>query len=223
MNAAKIRLSPPEMELVLNADWILTKNRVMDKAREMMGMLRGFQQEIIEENWNGVFPDIVMQSGAKLTRGENYLGLPWLVLDHPRLFQKEDVMALRSFFWWGRFFSVTLHLAGRYKTLYENQVLSQWDSLQKAPRQTVTVPGDPCYYICVHSSPWEHHFERENYRPAEELSREEWESVIRDKPFIKLARKIPLTAWEGPFEICDVLGWHYYSLLKLLGGRQSVT
>lgn len=218
MNAAKIRLSPPEMELLLNADWILTKNRVLDKAREMMGRLRGFQEEILEENWNGTFPDRVLQSGAKITRGENYQGLPWVVLDHPRLFSKEDVMAIRTLCWWGRSFSVTLQLAGHYKARYENAILPQFESLRARDGQAVPVPGDKNYYLCMHTSPWEHHFGEENYRAVDTLSRNEWEQTIREKPFIKIAKRIPLTAWEGPFDICDVLGWHYYSLLKLLAG-----
>ena len=211
------------MELVLNADWILTKNRVMDKVKDMMGFLQGFQQEILEENWNGVFPEAVLRSGAKLTRGENYLGLPWVVLDHPRLFTKEEVMAIRTLFWWGRSFSVTLQLSGQYKDRFAGALLSHYTTVRQQAEQPAPVPGDPGYYICVGDSPWDHHFGPENYRPAETCSRDEWEKLILDKPFIKLSRKIPLTAWDGPFDICDILGWHYYALLKLLQERGSVT
>ena len=33
---------------------------------------------------------------------------------------------------------------------------------------------------------------------------------------LKLAKQIPLDAWEGPYNITEVLAWHYFSLVKLL-------
>ena len=41
MNTAKIRLSPKEMELVRNADWILTKNHIIQKAKTVTGKFTG--------------------------------------------------------------------------------------------------------------------------------------------------------------------------------------
>ncbi len=35
------------------------------------------------------------------------------MLDYPRAFGRDSIFACRTFFWWGRFFSLTLHLAGR--------------------------------------------------------------------------------------------------------------
>ena len=51
----------------------------------------------------------------KISKGENYRGLPYVMLDYPRLFGREEVLAIRTFFWWGHGFSVTLHLKGGYR------------------------------------------------------------------------------------------------------------
>ena len=39
MNKTKIQLSAEEMKLVLNGDWILTKNRVIEKVYALFGEL----------------------------------------------------------------------------------------------------------------------------------------------------------------------------------------
>ena len=54
----------------------------------------------------------IVQSTPKIAKGENYLQLPYVLLDYPRCFDKENIFAIRTMFWWGNFFSITLHLSG---------------------------------------------------------------------------------------------------------------
>jgi hypothetical protein len=215
MDEAKIRLSQAEIELIKNADLILTKNRILEKVREMLRQLVYPQQDILYDENEGLVPEEVVASSFKISRGENYLGLPWVVLDHPRYFSKEDVMALRTMCWWGRCFGVTLHLAGKYKLQYEKKILQRYEKLAAATEDPNGLPGKT-FYICVNASQWEHHFDESNYRPVKELSRDEWHEIITGKSFIKLAKKIPLNAWEGRYKIIDVLSWHFYTLTDVL-------
>lgn len=97
MAAAKIRLSTEEMELVLNDQWILTKNRVLGKVNELLLEVLAAQQEIFPL-FAGNLPAEVMAVSPKISRGEQYKGLPWLVLDHPRWFGRQSVFAIRTFF-----------------------------------------------------------------------------------------------------------------------------
>jgi hypothetical protein len=106
----KIRLSAEEKQLVRTDRFILTKNRIIRKTMLLFGQLKEEYDQLLE----GVeLPEGT--ASAKISRGENYEGLPWIMLDHPRYFRKEDILAIRSFFWWGNFFSITLHLAGKPK------------------------------------------------------------------------------------------------------------
>src|SRR5712671_4795594 len=114
MNSAKIRLSQAEMELVNNADLILTKNAILKKAYRLLGNLQVEQQKYIMLHPSGL-PAKVSASTFKISKGENYKELPYLVLDYPRLFEQENIFAVRTMFWWGNFFSITLHLSGRHK------------------------------------------------------------------------------------------------------------
>ncbi|HEX6916286.1 MAG TPA: hypothetical protein VF145_13645, partial [Chitinophagaceae bacterium] len=110
---ANVKLSKEELDLVTNAGFILTKNRIIGKVYDMFGLL----SETFRQQAAG-FPDEMSRAQAKISKGENYLGLPWVMMDYPRLFSKTDVFAVRCFFWWGNFFSITLQLSGKYLGQY---------------------------------------------------------------------------------------------------------
>lgn len=184
MNGAKIRLSPTETELVQNAGIILTKNEILRKVGWLLGEVAALQQLYLQQELRPL-PAGVLQSTPKISRGENYRGLPYQVLDYPRIFDKENILAVRSLFWWGHFFSVTLQLSGHYKSAIEQSLIrayAQW------------VKHD--FYCCVQDDPWEHHFEETNYRAVNTMTEAAFAALVEEKPFIKLAVKIPLLPWE---------------------------
>jgi hypothetical protein len=189
MNEAKIRLSQKEMELVSDATVILTKNAVLQKAMQLLGALGENQQQLIQTVSKRLPADIVNTS-AKISKGENYKGLPYQVLDYPRFFENENTFAIRSMFWWGNFFSITLHLSGRFKELFEKKIIHSIHSL-----------NEKGFYFCTNDHAWEHHFEEDNYVALSSISENAFEKIVRERPFIKLAQKIPLTEWDHAGEI----------------------
>jgi hypothetical protein len=202
MNPAKIRLSKKEMELLTNADWILTKNGIIQKVKQLLESLLVSQQEYISLHPVHL-PEELLRVSPKISRGENYLGLPYLILDHPRYFDKTNIAAIRTFFWWGNFFSTTLHLSGDYKKKWEDRLVNSFRLLQKED-----------YSISVHKSEWEHHFEKENYISLKDLSKNDLENQLRDRAFIKLAKKTMLNKWDDAGEI--LLG-NFKRLIGLIG------
>lgn len=201
MNQAKIRLSQKEMELITNADWILTKNGIMQKTWQLLESVQSDQQKILAD-FPGLLRSAIVAQPAKISRGENYKGLPWLVLDFPRYFTKEDKLAIRTMFWWGNFFSITLHLSGSYKREFEKPIHAALSFLRSRD-----------YFLCIHQSEWEHHFEPDNYIPLDEISPAAWQDYLQDLPFIKIAKKFPLHAWD---DLQDRLSGNFRELLELL-------
>jgi hypothetical protein len=181
MDAAKIRLSEEEAALIIRADWILTKNRIQEKVKQLLALLVPFQQTLLQKS---NLPDAIKNSSPKISRGENYQGLPYMVLDHPRVFEKENIFAIRTLFWWGNFFSVTLHLSGNYKEQYELPLSSSYQWLI-----------DNNYYICIHTDQWLHDFDSTNYVKVSSMSNDEFADLIKEKSFIKLSQKITLDQW----------------------------
>jgi len=201
MNAAKIRLSAKEMELVTNADWILTKNEILQKANQLLGVLLD-EQKKIAETYKTSLPVEVFQTTPKISKGENYKGLPYLVLDHPRYFDKENSCAIRSMFWWGNFFSITLHLSGKFKDQFEQKIISSLPQLK-----------EDGFFFCVNDEEWEHHFEEDNYVSLEGMNSDNFRLHIKQKKFLKLAHKIPVQNWDDAVEL---LAGKFSCLLKIL-------
>lgn len=184
MDRTKIRLSPEEMALVTRADWILTKNSVIQKAKQLLEVVQTEQQHLLV-SYLSMLPDEIINSSPKISKGENYKGLPYLVLDYPRHFTREDVFAIRIFFWWGNFFSGTLHLSGIYKQMYEKKIIGAFNSLKEKE-----------FSVCINVDQWEHHFETDNYLLLNTFNASHFEEMIKQRSFIKLSKKIPLQQWD---------------------------
>lgn len=180
----KITLSDKELDLVCNTDWILTKQRIINKVVDIFGELLISMQQVTTQNKN-VLPIEIFAKDPKISKGENYLLLPYVMLDYPRYFGAAHTVAIRTMFWWGNFFSISLLIAGSFKesavsALIENFLLLQQNS----------------YGICIHENPWQHHFGEDNYILLAEISLKDFEKIIYQKSFIKIAKKISLRQWD---------------------------
>jgi hypothetical protein len=120
----------------------------------------------------------------KVTRGENYRGLPWAMLDYPRVFGREDVLAIRTMFLWGSGFSITLHLKGEYHGLYLDVI--------RARRAELEAAG---FHLGVHPDEWRHEHTLEVFRPLGEVD----DRVLGEGRFLKLSAAVGLDRWaEAP-------------------------
>ena len=179
-NRTKIQLLPLELNLITNTGFILTKNAVIQKIKLFFEELQTCQQKIIE-NYPISKLNEVTKTSPKISKGENYKGLPWLVLDFPRHFEIKNTFTIRTMFWWGKFFSITLHLSGRYKNHWQKQIIENYTELAASG-----------FYICVGETEWEHHFEPDNYIMINEFSKEDFQKNIITNSFLKIGKKIPI-------------------------------
>ena len=183
-DTTKIMLSLQELEVVRDTNWVLTKREIISKVCELFNQ----QVPVIAPLFTAVkskMSPAVLASRPKISRGENYQQLPYVMLDYPAEFSKGDIFALRTMFWWGNFFSITLQLSGSYKSLYR-ETLIEWISQE----------GDPLLYVCVNAEPWDHHFEPDNYVPAISLERESLIDKLTANDFLKIAYKFDLKEWN---------------------------
>jgi hypothetical protein len=84
MSVAKIHLSEEELALVQNGAILLTKNNIIQKVYTLFGDLSATLRNRYESN-NFGFPEII-NTYPKIAKGENFQGLPYVMLDFPRLF-----------------------------------------------------------------------------------------------------------------------------------------
>jgi hypothetical protein len=181
----KITLSNKELELVRNTDWIFTKQKIIDTIYHLFGNIVNDMQELINGEQEN-FPEMIHNSEPKISKGENYLGLPYVMLDYPRCFEKEGIQAIRTFFWWGNFFSVTLQLSGKYKLNLLPALLRCYESLATKD-----------YCICINEDQWQHHFKEDNYLPVKSFTEIEFAAILNREAFIKISKNISLNEWNS--------------------------
>ena len=189
IDKTKITLSAKELELVCSTDWILTKHIIIEKVINLFSaMLISMQQKTGEQKSN--LPVEVFIKDPKISRGENYRQLPYVMLDYPRYFEKQDTLAIRTFFWWGNFFSINLQLSGNIKNSVVNNLAANFLHLQQND-----------YWICVNNNPWQHYFEEDNYLPLQKITKEQFSVMLNRELFIKIGKKISIEHWEtvAPF------------------------
>ena len=176
----KIQLLPSEMELVSSPDIILTKNAILQKIKSFLEEIQSQQINILKNYADQLPPDILKVS-PKISRGENYKGLPWMVLDNPRHFEHNNIFAIRNMFWWGNFFSITLHVSGRYKMFIQEKIFQKdLKSLNKD------------YLIYTGNDEWEHRIEQEVHKSLRAVDKKEFESIISKQAFLKITLRIPI-------------------------------
>jgi hypothetical protein len=197
---SKLTLSADEQQLVTNTEWILTKRKIIEKVDYLLGEV-SVQQQVMIEKEKAWLPTAVVLSTPKIAKGENYLGLPYLLLDYPRYFSADDIFAVRTMFWWGNFFSITLHLSGDYKEKFQQTII-----------ENISVAKEDIF-ICINENQWQHHFEADNYTSVKNLPADELRKMIVGKSFIKLAIQFPLQAWN---EIPSLLHDAFTKLIVLL-------
>ncbi|MBX5439823.1 MAG: hypothetical protein IRZ29_09810 [Thermoflavifilum sp.] len=201
VSAANLGLSPQELELVQNQEWIHLKNQIIQKAIALMGQLHHTLQESLK-GWH--LPEVWLQPGAKISRGERYEGLPYVILDFPRFFSQHDVLACRSLFWWGNYFTCTLHISGKFLQQYRPALEAHFEWVQRHD-----------WWVSCGQEQWSHRVHNTaNYLPLRQLSQQAFASLLQQQSFLKLVKSYPLQEWNG-FVAFAVE--HYCQLLRCLG------
>jgi hypothetical protein len=179
MDEANVTLSQTELEMLKNEGFILTKNEITRKIQAMLAAMIPGQQQFLQP-LVAHYP-LLNTATPKISKGEKYKGLPYLVLDYPRIFDKENILAIRTMCYWGNFFSTTLHLSGIYLDGFREKLVSQFASLVNHQ-----------VYTCVNDDPWQHDFSADNYREVKSIEISQYRQWVNEKSFIKLALRQPL-------------------------------
>jgi hypothetical protein len=199
---ANLELSKTEYDVIINSDFILTKNRIIEKIVALYGMLSGAYKDELSK-YTSCLPKEIFAVSPKIYKGEQYKNLPYVMLDYPRCFSKTNVFAIRSFFWWGNYFSITLHVSGKYFKMFADNISA-----------FIKDEKNKDWFFGINESEWEHHFEKNNYVLFNEIKTIN-ESDFKNRQFIKIANKLPLEAWQAATNFYLM---YYAALLKMLCG-----
>jgi hypothetical protein len=199
MEVPKIHLSPAEKELMLNAEVILTKNSVLDKVKKLLRSIE--QEQLSAVRIAGFSSQPPFHIHPKISKGENYEGLPYLILDFPRISAGTNLYFIRTMFWWGKYFSSTLHLSGSEKVARQETIIRAFSLLQE-------------HATGIHPDPWIHHFGPENYRSIGNMEEREFAEHCFKSDHLKIGISQSLDHWEETPEFL-MKNWELY--LKVSG------
>lgn len=181
----KITISQHELVCLLDTDFLLTKRLINDKVQALLLQLAtALSKEPLSAS--------IATKPPKISKGENYRGLPYWVLDYPADFGQESILAYRTICRWGYEFSFTLQLSGEYLKKHQAALLANYSLLK----------SQDGLYLCINSTMWEHHFGEDNYRLFDEVIGNEagLAAFLAEWDFVKLAFKMPLEEWDGVVE-----------------------
>jgi hypothetical protein len=174
-----VNISDDEFLILQDTDFLLQKQKI---SKSIVSTLSETEQALKSslDNHSFDFPLGTKVQGGKISKGENYRELPFFILDYPRLFTRQSIFAFRVMVWWGHEISLTIHLSGTALDTYQD-LLKQNISLLTAP-----------HYLCVGNSPWEYHFETDNYQSITQLDSDARNKAL-SKGFVKISRKYELS------------------------------
>lgn len=182
MLSEEYHFNQKELSLAANAEIMLTKNeminKVVNRLAEIAEMLKlAYTQSGIHKNESVVL-------SPKISRGEQYKGLPYVMLDFPRIFSKNDVLAIRTMWWWGNGFTVMLHLKGKYLQEAVPKLLKKFNGLKQQ-------------YISITTDEWDHAIAEPGFIPIGQVSEIEFSALLQQRQFIKLATKFKFSEWNN--------------------------
>lgn len=168
-----------ELDIAEDPYILLIKNRIMEKVTGLMGEMEQIIHKLLENENHHLPPELNLKHG-KISKGENYKYLPYVILDYPAYFTKSDIFAFRTMFYWGHFMSFTLHLQGKYCQLYKEKLLNHFSS-------------HPHLYFNINTTPWEYTYDVKNYALISQLSESEMIAHVEENHFMKLSIHIPIS------------------------------
>ncbi len=174
---ANVELTSEEIATVNNSGFLLTKNKAIEKLQQAFGDIATQYQSITgstQSEWKRY-----CETAPKISKGEQFEGLPYLMLDYPRTFSNTETFAVRSFFWWGNYFSISLLLAGQCRQLLLPRLL------------TNPVLGD--WHLDTSPTPWNHRWDTETSPQLSNISKA---NVSNQEDFFKISKQIPLSQWQ---------------------------
>jgi hypothetical protein len=183
--AYEVNITKKELHYLEDMDFLLARHEIYRKINQLLLETESGLKNFITSHAIP-FPENIKFKAGKIAKGENYRLLPYLILDYPRQFHRSSIFALRTMFWWGHYFSVTLHLSGKALHQYRNALAEHASILY----------GQHMYLYVNTEDPWQHHLDEQYYIPIEKLSEARLRTKIQELPYIKLASTLELRKWD---------------------------
>ena len=185
MDQTSPEFTEKELKYFRDTDFLKTKRLIIDR---FIALFEDIQKDIIQSINDGAFqlPDSSITKSGKITKGENYKALPFVVLDCPRLFSADHIFAYRTMFWWGNYLSNHFLLKGHYLDRLREPFIDAWPVLKE---QDV--------YLDLSDDPWNHDIFTDEFTQMSHLKREAFIKILQRPGFLKIVWYTELGQWKA--------------------------
>lgn len=196
----KIIPTNAELDVACNTNFFDVKRELTTK---LVTTLERYGEKLLEEIITPVFKKQgIQRTGIKVSKGENFKGYPYIVLDCPRLYSTDTEVICRTIFRWGHGWS--LHFTIQGKT-FERVSYSLPDFSASFRNDWLLYTGENI---------WEQDIDSEFFVPMSAISETSFSDILNPQQFFKMATSINLSdavEWPPfPQQIYQVL----FDLLK---------
>ncbi|MCB9230214.1 MAG: hypothetical protein H6581_01005 [Bacteroidia bacterium] len=126
---------------------------------------------------------------AKFSRGENYHGFAYRVMDFPSSLSGENIFLFRTLFLWGHHFSFHFILKGDPLTQFLPKIEQNWS---KTSEKT---------WLSTQNSPWEWEFTPETHLRASDISSKQLLEQVESGNFLKISQKVETEEYQNLPEV----------------------
>ena len=179
-----LRLSGKELEFLGNQAIFPLKKQITGKIIAVYAAIeQDLRQEIGQNPFS--FPELTLKRTGKVSKGENYRGQPYIVLDFPRLLQKDTIFLFRNVCLWGHYFIHVFILTG---SLLETYRYSLTRNIEKIRQKDLL--------INTNDDPWELVIGTSKLVPARQVSEKKMAALIEKSPHITLGSALSFTQFD---------------------------
>ncbi len=193
------QFSDNELALMGDQDILLTKRQILSKIADLFADTEVVFKDLMSEHSTLGLPADTLVKAGKISRGENYRGLPYIVLDYPRLLTREDVLNVRLLFWWGHYFTMSLHLSGK-----------NWHQRKSTFLEKLSILSGDNFRVQVEGSPWENDVFSLDFVELKELT----DTQIQQSSFIRIVQYLELSKIDQLEHFCAHSFVNFMSILK---------
>ncbi|AMS26941.1 hypothetical protein AEM51_07850 [Bacteroidetes bacterium UKL13-3] len=171
MRKSTIKLTKHELDFASDTIYPETKHSVIQKTQQL------FVDCGQKLSQNPLYQEYTQHNEFKITRGEQYQKLPYMVLDYPQIKGGNVDLVMRTMFWWGHYFSCNLIIKTTHLTTKQNTIAIQQLSKTR---------------VLVGENLWEQDLYSTEFCKLSKLSFEDIKELISTRTYLKLSRKIAL-------------------------------
>ncbi len=175
------RLTPGELTAARNTRIFKTKATVIKKIWGLFDELRQLiRKELTARKL--LVPQGTDTTRGQIAKGENHHELPYVFMDIPQYFTREEMCTYRSFFWWGNGLVFALILSGLHHNEYKHRLLENYSLF-----------SDKGLQLAIRDTPWEWDQGRNFAIPILESNRKIIRRALAHSFFMKVERFFPLS------------------------------